>query len=143
MQQTEPTPETTKAESKDILEMDDIARKELREARFKSGSANQISTLDAKNKVEEDLKRKIERSKKFGTFVKELEDQKYKERMERFASEKDKKAEEDMMKKKMRLEKYGIMNPDLEKEKKKKRLERFGQNAYIDALRQTKRAKRF
>ena len=51
-----------------------MCRKELRKARFGSGKANEMSTSEAKKKLEEDLKKKIERAKKFGTPVKELEE---------------------------------------------------------------------
>lgn len=56
-----------------LAELDDKTRKELREARFKTGMASQMKTVDAQLKLEQDIQRKIERAKKFGTRVKELE----------------------------------------------------------------------
>jgi hypothetical protein len=133
--ETEPIVEVTS-----VKELDDEKRKQLRLARFKIGQTANMKTIDAQAKLEEDMKRTIERAKKFGTVVKELEVQKVQKRLERFGGPAANK-QEDEAKRLERLQRFGQAPKTEDLEKRKKRLERFGQDTNIEASRELKRPK--
>lgn len=66
---------------------------------------------------------------------------KFNERIKRFGGTVKESKEEFLEKKKMRAQKFGTSVKELDIEKRQKRLERFGKDAFIDALRQSKRSK--